>query len=86
MAEFFTIAIVAILVAGLGGLLHVARAQRTVDAMLAAQLLGTTLVAILLLAAHAWEVPALRDVALLVALLGAVTIVAMVSSSTGERA
>ncbi|MGE3509887.1 MAG: monovalent cation/H+ antiporter complex subunit F [Vicinamibacterales bacterium] len=86
MAEFFTIAIVAILVAGLGGLLHVARAQRTVDAMLAAQLLGTTLVAILLLAAPAWEVPALRDVALLVALLGAVTIVAMVSSSTGERA
>jgi multicomponent Na+:H+ antiporter subunit F len=84
LSSLLTAAIVAVLAAGLVGLLHVSRAQRTVDAMLAAQLLGTTLVAVLVMGARAWGVPALHDVALLVALLGAVTVVAMVSSSSGE--
>jgi multicomponent Na+:H+ antiporter subunit F len=86
LPDFLVAAMVVVLVAGFVGLIHVARAQRTADAMLAVQLLGTTLVAVLAMGAHAWRVPALRDVALLVALLGTVTIVAMVSTSSGERA
>jgi multicomponent Na+:H+ antiporter subunit F len=46
--------------------------------MLAAQLFGTTAVAILLLLAQASEATALRDVALIFALLAAVTAVAFV--------
>jgi len=46
--------------------------------MLAAQLFGTTAVAVLLLLAQATENPALRDVALVFALLAAVTAVAFV--------
>lgn len=48
------------------------------DRMLAAQLFGTTAVAILLLLAQAYGNAALRDVALLFALLAAVTAVAFV--------
>lgn len=48
------------------------------DSMLAAQLFGTTAVAILLLLGQAFEHSALRDVALVFALLAAVTAVAFV--------
>ena len=46
--------------------------------MLAAQLFGTTGVGILLLLAEAWQQPALRDVALIFALLAVLTVVAFV--------
>ena len=60
------------------GMWRVLRGPRAADRMLAAQLFGTTAVATLLLLAQAMENPALRDVALVFALLAAVTAVAFV--------
>ncbi len=60
------------------GIWRVLQGPTVADRMLAAQLFGTTVVAILLLLAHALEKPALRDVALVFALLAAVTAVAFV--------
>jgi multicomponent Na+:H+ antiporter subunit F len=60
------------------GIWRVLRGPTTADRMLAAQLFGTTVVAILLLLAQASDSPALRDVALVFALLAAVTAVAFV--------
>jgi multicomponent Na+:H+ antiporter subunit F len=55
-----------------GGLVRVLRGPTAADRMLAAQLFGTTGVAILLLLAEGLGQPALRDVALVFALLAAV--------------
>ncbi len=60
------------------GLWRVLRGPTAADRMLAAQLFGTTAVACLLLLAQALEQPALRDVALMFALLAAVTAVTFV--------
>lgn len=60
------------------GLWRVLRGPTAADRMLAAQLFGTTAVACLLLLAQALEKPPLRDVALVFALLAAVTAVAFV--------
>lgn len=60
------------------GMWRVLRGPSAADRMLAAQLFGTTAVAILLLLAQAHGNAALRDVALLFALLAAVTAVAFV--------
>lgn len=60
------------------GIWRVLRGPTTADRMLAAQLFGTTIVAILLLLAQASGSPALRDVALIFALLAAVTAVTFV--------
>lgn len=60
------------------GIWRVLRGPTTADRMLAAQLFGTTIVAILLLLAQASGNPALHDVALVFALLAAVTAVAFV--------
>ena len=54
------------------------RGPTPADRMLAAQLFGTTAVACLLLQAQIYGQPALRDVALVFALLAAVTAVAFV--------
>jgi len=54
------------------GLLRVERGPAPADRMLAAQLLGTGAVAVLLLLARATGQPALLDVALVIALLAAV--------------
>lgn len=62
----------------IAGLIRVERGPSPADRMLAAQLFGTTGVAILLLLAEAMEVPALRDVALVFALLAAMAAVAFV--------
>ena len=61
--------------AGMWRILH---GPTAADRMLTAQLLGTTAVAVLLLLAEATETGALRDVALVFALLAAVTAVAFV--------
>ncbi len=58
------------------GLAAIARARGAPMRMLAAQLFGTTSVAILLLLAEALAVPAARDVALVFALLAAVAALA----------
>jgi multicomponent Na+:H+ antiporter subunit F len=71
MALFLLLTLVA-------GLWRVLRGPTPADRMLAAQLFGTTAVAALLLLAQASGNAALRDVALVFALLAAVTAVAFV--------
>ncbi|MFN3323300.1 MAG: monovalent cation/H+ antiporter complex subunit F [Bryobacteraceae bacterium] len=61
-----------------GGLVRILRGPTRADRMLAAQLFGTTGVAILLLLAEGLAMPALRDVALVFALLAAVATVVFV--------
>jgi len=68
------------LVAGLWRVLH---GPTAADRMLAAQLFGTSAVACALLLAQALERPALRDVALVFALLAAITAVAFVRQLWG---
>lgn len=60
------------------GLWRVMRGPTAADRMLAAQLFGTTAVAVLLLLAEGMAEPALRDIALVFALLAAVAAVAFV--------
>ena len=60
------------------GMWRVLRGPSVADRMLAAQLFGTTAVAVLLLLAQTTGNAALRDVALVFALLAAVTAVAFV--------
>lgn len=60
------------------GLVRIARGPTPADRMLAAQLFGTTGVAILLVLGSALDLPSLRDVALVFALLAAVLTVAFV--------
>ena len=60
------------------GLWRVMRGPTAADRMLAAQLFGTTAVAVLLLLAEAMGEAALRDIALVFALLAAVAAVAFV--------
>lgn len=78
MTGFF-LAVAAFLVANVGaGMFRVVRGPSPADRMLAAQLFGTTGVAILLLLAEAGDEPALRDVALVFTLLAVVVSVAFV--------
>ena len=60
------------------GMWRILRGPTQADRMLAAQLFGTTAVAILLLLAQALSSSALRDIALVFALLAAVTAVAFI--------
>lgn len=60
------------------GLVRIARGPTPADRILVAQLFGTTGVAILLLLSQAFARPELRDVALVFAVLAAITIVAFV--------
>jgi multicomponent Na+:H+ antiporter subunit F len=62
----------------IGGLIRVLRGPTPADSMLAAQLFGTTGVAILIVLAKPMKMPAVLDVALLFALLAAVVVVAFV--------
>jgi multicomponent Na+:H+ antiporter subunit F len=61
-----------------GGLVRILRGPRRADRMLAAQLFGTTGVAVLLVLAEAMRLPALRNVALVFALLAVVNTVVFV--------
>lgn len=61
------------------GMVRIVRGPAPPDRMTTAQLFGTMGVAILLLLAEVLDRPALRDVALLFALLGALALVAFVS-------
>lgn len=60
------------------GLIRVQRGPTAADRMLAAQLFGTTGVAIFLLLAELRDDPTLRHIGLIYALLAAVTVVAFV--------
>ena len=74
---YFTLALFLLLNIG-AGMWRILRGPGAADRMLAAQLFGTTAVAMLLLLAQATGQSALRDVALVFALLAAVTAVAFV--------
>ena len=63
------------------GLVRVFRGPSTGDRMLAAQLIGTTGVGVLLLLWPVLGIPALVDVALVLALLAAVAVGALTASS-----
>lgn len=69
-----------------GGLLRILRGPERADRMLAAQLFGTTGVAILLVLAAATEVRGLRDVALVFVLLAPVNAVVFVSRGRRRNA
>lgn len=62
----------------LAGLVRVWRGPTRADRMLSAQLLGTTGVATILVLAHALALPALYDVALVLAMLAALATVVFV--------
>lgn len=84
--QTLTLALALFLLLNLGaGMWRVLRGPTTADRMLAAQLFGTTAVAILLLLAQAYGNAALRDVALVFALLAAVTAVAFVRRTWPEQ-
>src|ERR687891_907285 len=91
MHEWHTTLALFLLLNLVAGLARVWRGPTPADRMLAAQLFGTTGVAILLLLAEGSSVPALRDVALALALLATLATVVFVrrvwslQSTTGER-
>ncbi|NBC12834.1 MAG: pH regulation protein F [Gammaproteobacteria bacterium] len=62
------------------GFWRVRHGPTAADRMLAAQLFGTTAAAILLLLAEALALPALRDVALVLALLAVIAVIAFTAS------
>jgi multicomponent Na+:H+ antiporter subunit F len=68
----------------LAGLWRALRGPTAADRMLVAQLFGTTAVAVLLLQARVSGMSALRDVALVFALLAAITAVAFVRRTWPE--
>ena len=77
--QIFYLALALFLMVNLGaGMWRILCGPTAADRMLAAQLFGTTAVAVLLLLAQATGNAALRDVALVFALLAAVTAVAFV--------
>ena len=78
MAELYVGVAAFLLLNILVGLIRVLRGPTPADRMLAAQLFGTTGVAILLLLSQALAAPAIVDVALVLALLGAVAAVVFV--------
>ncbi|TVS03339.1 MAG: pH regulation protein F [Rhodobacteraceae bacterium] len=78
MTTFFGIIVVTLLVSILTGLIRVHRGPRPADRMMAAQLVGSAAVAILLILSRAMDMPALLDVAVVFALLAAVAVVGFV--------
>ena len=78
MTAFYLAMAVFLLLTLMAGMWRILRGPGEADRMLAAQLFGTTAVAILLMLAEAMQQPALRDVALVFALLAAVAIVTFV--------
>ena len=73
--------VLVLLLSLIGGLLRVVLGPTQPDRMLAAQLMGTTGVGVLLLLSEALDRPSLMDVALVFSLLAAVTTVAFVRRS-----
>lgn len=86
MTEFLLAAALFLLANLAGGLVRILRGPTGADRMLAAQLFGTTGVAILLLLGEATGVAALADVALVFALLAAVATAAFVRRHGAEEA
>lgn len=85
MASFLFASAGFVLVTIAVGLFVILRRRAEVDHMMAAQLLGTGGVAILLLLAAATEAPPIVDVGLLLALFAAFAAVAFVRSASGSE-
>ncbi len=85
MTFTLSLVVVMLLASMIAGLVRVMRGPTPSDRMLAAQLMGTTGVAILLLLAEATSRPALLDVALVFALLAAVAGIAFVRRYGGSE-
>lgn len=88
MSQFYSLCATLLLMTFVAGLVRVASGPTEVDRMLAAQLFGTTGVAILLLMAYATGQRPILDVALVFAVLAAIAVVAFVRRvhQAGERA
>ena len=78
MTDFYLILAIILFIALCGGMYPVLRGPTPADRMLAIQLFGTIAVAILVLIGEAMSDTAMADVALVFALLAAVTMVAFV--------
>jgi multicomponent Na+:H+ antiporter subunit F len=81
--EFHSAVAVFLLLNIFAGMLRIWRGPVAADRMLAVQLFGTEGVAILLLLAHGLDEPALRNVALVFAILAPLAMVAFVQRSRG---
>lgn len=86
MAEVLYAAAFLVLVSVAAGLLRVLRGPGDVDRLMAAQLVGSGGIALLLLVGSAADLPAARDVALVMALLAGLASVAFVSGRPDDRA
>ena len=78
MQTFYLALVLFLLLSLVAGMWRILRGPSATDRMLAAQLFSTTAVAILLLLAQATGKPAFHDIALVFALLTAITAVAFV--------
>lgn len=76
MPELLFVSLIGLMLSLLLGLIRVLRGPEAGDRMMAAQLIGTTGVGILLLLSLLLDQPALADVALILALLAAVAVAA----------
>lgn len=85
MSTALSITLIVMLLSILGGLIRILRGPSPAERMLAAQLFGTASVAMLLILSHLMAMPALLDVALVFALLAAVTLVCFVVLAEEER-
>jgi multicomponent Na+:H+ antiporter subunit F len=86
MADFLTAAAMLVLAIVGVGLVRILRGPGTADRIMAAQLLGTGGVAVLLLLAQAIPMPGVVDAALVLALLAAFVSVAFVKAAEAARA
>lgn len=84
-ADFYTIAALFLLANIIAGMARIVRGPTAADRMLAVQLFGTQGVAMLLLLAHGLGDPALRNVALVFAILAALAMIAFVRRETSPR-
>jgi multicomponent Na+:H+ antiporter subunit F len=85
VTTLYSIVAVVLLATLCGGMYQVIRGPTPGDRMLAGQLFGTVAVAVLILIAEATDNSALVDVALVFALLAAVTVVAFVRRAWPEE-
>jgi multicomponent Na+:H+ antiporter subunit F len=84
MTELYLAMSLLLLVTMAGGLVRVIIGPTPADRMMAAQLLGTSSIGVLLLLAPAIGVPALVDVGLIFALLAAVSVAAFTRRRVGQ--
>lgn len=75
MAFFYTILVVFLLLNMAAAMVRVIRGPTAADRLMTAQLFGTTGVAVLLVLAESAALPALRDVALVLALLAVLIVI-----------